>query len=80
MNKSVFNFGEGTGSSPNKFGMGGLGGYNSEQLRMMADANDRMRKPFLDAVKKARGEEPDVVEKGGGSDEKLNAINKIINS
>jgi len=98
MNKSVFNFGEGTGSSPNKFQMGGLGGFNSEQLRMIADASDKMRKPLVDKMKELSGGKSELAKIGedgnnfaskinkvtsgvsGGPDEKLNAINKIINS
>ena len=46
MNKKNVNFGEGTGSSPNKFSPN----VNSKMLRMQADAMDRMRRPLLDAL------------------------------
>jgi len=46
MNKNNVNFGEGTGSSPNKFSPN----VNSKMLRMQADAMDRMRRPLLDAL------------------------------
>ena len=101
MNKNNVNFGEGTGSSPNKFSnMGAFGGFNAEQLRMQADAMDRMRKPLVDKMKELSGGKSELAKRtdsdgnsfaskinkavsgisGGGSDEKLNAINKIINS
>jgi len=100
MNKNNVNFGEGTGSSPIKFGMGAFGGFNAEQLRMQADAMDRMRQPLVDKMKELSGGKSELAKRtdsggnsfasrikeavsgisGGGSDEKLNAINKIINS
>ena len=59
MNKSVFNFGEGTGSSPNKF-ISAMG-MNAKMLRMQADAMDSMRKPLVDKMKEQTQAEGSVV-------------------
>ena len=85
MNKSVFNFGEGTGSSPNKFGLldaaknlfKGRNNKNTAEGNVVTDTQTQdAEDPNLEAnkaMKLATGQT-------STSDEKMDAISKIINS
>ena len=83
MNKSVFNFGEGTGSSPKKI-LGALGNlFKGKKEKAAAEGNvvtdpqaQDAQDPNLEAnkaMKLATGQT-------STSDEKMDAINKIIHS
>ena len=86
MNKSVFNFGEGTGSSPNKFGLLDAArnlfrpkrnNKNTAEGNVVTDTQTQDNEdPNLEAnkaMKLATGQT-------STSDEKMDAISKIINS
>ena len=96
MNKKNVNFGEGTGSSPKKFGMGLMGGTMNMFGRFGGEKGKAMREDLrnrqYESMVEKHGEEKANLKMrmihgdafrppgSGGEAEKLEAINKVINS